>query len=48
MLKLLWVSRPFRKRRKGRARKRWEDGMEIDLNELGVRDLRLRAVERDE
>jgi hypothetical protein len=43
----LMIVKPERKRKKGRPRMRWMDGVELDLRNLGVVSWRTNAQERD-
>jgi hypothetical protein len=47
IIKILVIVKPEGKRKKGRPRMRWVDGVEKDLKNLGVVNLRANAQERD-
>jgi hypothetical protein len=46
IIKRLMIVRLEGKRKKGRARKRWLDGMEKDMRNLGVVNWRVKAQEK--
>jgi hypothetical protein len=47
IIKVLMIVKPEEKRKKGRPRMRWMDGVETDLRNLGVVNWRTKAQERD-